>query len=999
MPVDLTKISTVTSTKTKSLNVSYFHPNLTGNGGKVGVFDQAENIVSDNIATHLSKAGIVDIDFSGKSRAVVHDGFITPSVPAGLIEDKRHTFVLSAFSMIADLATTSKTKFYKLPHYLSDIPTTEITKNDKVTVTSGVIFDRVDYRQYRSPKDADKKPELYTMHGSLVVNIIVPDAKITDVYIVQQETRLPHINTKKHNVTVIMPEIDIYQAHVGQSFELHNDLNDLNRYIANTFNTDPAIDLANKMLDMVEATDVVKTLKNQAKINQKHLLEDLPLDFKFANGLPDQFKLHRQILTHAYHLIKLDEDSYTENDYQYFYNRVAFQTIKHHTKTRALRYTPFSFSKLISVNTRLSLTHQISKMAKNPRVYQFVPTSAKLTTTEKYSPEQEAIILTTEPYCVGIAGAGSGKSHTLLGRLAYLRQNGVDFKHVLVTSFTNTAAKNIITRFQGGINSLTNANLFHKIYQRNFDHELTNDLTIGNILEMMSGTSKLMTSNSTINDTRLSLASLIKKSVNNGFQKVDPRKITEDLIALINEHLDDTIKILDSVKQTSLLLEPIIINALMQNQAMIHYPAELQNLNFIITDESQDTSAFEYVLLLQLAQINDAQIMIIGDANQTLYEFRNANPDFLNALERSDAFKTYTMSTNYRSEQSVLTMANQFLDVLKTNATAKLQLHANKYTNVDEASFKSDIQLQNLILEPGSKKAIDLKTELIQNLTKRQDFTDWVIDQYHNKNQIAVMAYRNADTKAIGEAVSQILNTQLGITATVGYTRQPTPRPNTWLSQMLSETHDAKLTSKLKSGHVTVGDVEQSLMGRLQALANRRKYNQGIINQWAIEKVHELLSRSSFKANLKDLNAHRISPSRFNGFINLWLIKAETTKNNVSRLMQDTQSTDWQDCDIVISTIHSAKGLEFDSVICYFDETMRSATTQENLRLYGVALTRAKEKELILNRPKLDRRGGTPVPSSFAYEQSDMFKTPMRTAYARVIQEIRQQATAAITNP
>lgn len=1006
MPVDLTKINTTKQQKPK-FNTSYFHHSLTGMGGKVGLFNNTNTIIEDNFKLHLFKSQqgtpIVDPKFNKSEKALMYASELTPTVPGGYQDDKHHTFDLSPLSILAQTEQKCRNvRFTKLPTFLEKLTMHEIAKNkNNETLNAGLILNRVEYYHYRNMKDAALTAESFILHASLIIKIKNPAAKRTSVHVLRNEP-YEYVNLQKNsksNQIIIFNNVDLYNG--KENFQLlHQKLLSALSQIKDNYNLqsptasnlsypNDIYDTASTIMDYLKTINVADNIREQAKINHEDLLNDLTKLFKFMNDTPEQFKNHRKIIINAYHLIKLEEQNYKESDYQHFYNKIKYQTLKHCCHNTLYRYKPYNFNKLISVNTRLSLTHQISNLKNNSAVYKFVPSITKLQTTEKYSPEQLSIIHTTEPYSVGIAGAGSGKSHTLLGRLEFLQQNGIDFTKVLVTSFTNTAAQNIINRFKSGINSLTNANLFHKIYQSNFQHELTNDLTIANLLNMISDSSPIMKSNNTINDTRLKLAKLIESSVSNGFQKVDPRKITETLIALINENLDDIITILDAIGQTSLLIEPIVINALMQNQATIKYPKELNNLDFIITDESQDTSAFEYVLLLQLAQINNAQLMIIGDANQTLYEFRNANPDFLNALERSDVFKTYTMSTNYRSQQSVLTLANQFLDVLKTNATAKLQLHANQYSNLSLSQFKNDIELENLILQPESKKAEDLKAELIGNLIDRQDFRDWVIDQYHQHNQIAIMAYRNNDTQSIGEAVQKVIENTLGQTVTVGYTRQPTPRPNTWLSQMLSKTHDANFKKFATSGHLTTKHVVDSLTARLQVIANQRHYNKGVINQWALEQITELTNRQIFKINLTDLNAKRISLGAFTGFISMWLIKAETKKNNVSRLINNQQNTDWQDCNIVVSTIHSAKGLEFDSVICYFDETMRSATTQENLRLFGVALTRAKNKELILNRPKLERiNAANAVPTSFAYEKSDMFKTPMRTAYMRVKQDL-----------
>ena len=102
----------------------------------------------------------------------------------------------------------------------------------------------------------------------------------------------------------------------------------------------------------------------------------------------------------------------------------------------------------------------------------------------------------------------------------------------------------------------------------------------------------------------------------------------------------------------------------------------------------------------------------------------------------------------------------------------------------------------------------------------------------------------------------------------------------------------------------------------------------------------------------------------------------------------------------MVSTIHSAKGLEFDSTIVYFDENRQGAGSQANLRLYGVALTRAKTNELVLNNPKGSNTWTSGKASSFGHGLIDLTKTPMRTAYARVKNDLTNpNSSASATAP
>lgn len=98
-------------------------------------------------------------------------------------------------------------------------------------------------------------------------------------------------------------------------------------------------------------------------------------------------------------------------------------------------------------------------------------------------------------------------------------------------------------------------------------------------------------------------------------------------------------------------------------------------------------------------------------------------------------------------------------------------------------------------------------------------------------------------------------------------------------------------------------------------------------------------------------------------------------------LRKNTEIPDYDNAPIIASTIHGAKGLEFTNTIVLFNNSRRNATDQESMRMFFVALSRAKEKEFIINS------------SSSSYDKvssmiSDMFVNPIDTAYLRALNDI-----------
>lgn len=93
-----------------------------------------------------------------------------------------------------------------------------------------------------------------------------------------------------------------------------------------------------------------------------------------------------------------------------------------------------------------------------------------------------------------------------------------------------------------------------------------------------------------------------------------------------------------------------------------------------------------------------------GDASQTLYEFRAANPA-LSALEASGVFTVCKLSTNYRSAQEILDFANIHLSDIEANRFTNIQLQANSVVTSTVDSFTASVRLMSKSY--GTQRAFD----------------------------------------------------------------------------------------------------------------------------------------------------------------------------------------------------------------------------------------------------------------------------------------------------
>lgn len=651
-------------------------------------------------------------------------------------------------------------------------------------------------------------------------------------------------------------------------------------------------------------------------------------------------------------------------------------------------------SRLVSTNLRLLLSQQLSKLQvlkDNKMLYQFNPTNPAadqmVQNSKNFSNQQKALIQTKEPLSIETAGAGSGKSHTLVGRLEYLKQQGEDLKKIMVLSFTNTAADNIIKRYPG-ICSITLGNLFNQIYSATFPAQtLSAPETVVNALDMLSIHSSYFAqfNSSTLADSQTKLIDLLDGFIQKGFKKVDLASQTAKLLTFINDNLTDTAILLNAVQQTTLELQPIVIFAMLNQQQMPTVPQQFQNLNFIITDESQDISTFEYILLLNLTIMYHANLTIIGDGSQTLYEFRNSNPQFLNAIEASKLFTTFRLTTNYRSRPEILSYANEFLSIIDANKYAHIQLQPNQLSAVTEVSFADHVHVNEL--DVSTIKGQAYFDELEDTLQHNQDFRKWIVAEYQQKHQIAMLAFLRKEVDLLSRVIQTILRQDLGVTDPKLINLAPDrQRSQTMLSRALRELGPKLENYDLATYAVDFkNDIDETVKSFFK---NAQK---AFVPKYINDITHQLFTSAQYKIWLQSIANHTRTEKQLAGFIRQYCLNAEIQTNAIQNLLnrnQNTQqiATQLSSAELVTSTIHSAKGLEFDSVVCLYNESRRNAHTQEQLRLFGVALTRAKDKEYIVNVHHDPKN----ITRSVSSDQTSMFKTPMSTARLRVIDKINK---------
>lgn len=590
-------------------------------------------------------------------------------------------------------------------------------------------------------------------------------------------------------------------------------------------------------------------------------------------------------------------------------------------------FTPNDVRTLCKENLNLLLSDTMNNLQNNKAsITSFTPPQPSVqlpASITRLSPEQTKAVMSTEPLILVQAGAGTGKSTLILGRIDYLCACGVNPSDIMVLSFTNAAADNIKEK-NPLVHSMTIASMIHEIYSANFSgHELSSLDTIVNSLDIYYP--------STLNaQGQQSVAEKFQKKCR-AMIKNDANNFTE-MNNFIEENYDEVINILDTIHQTSLELEIIICY---QKIDTLVEPSSVSS-KFLIMDEVQDNSIFEFVYTLKYIDKHRESLFIVGDCSQTLYEFRASNPRALNILEGSKTFATYQLNVNYRSNQEILDFANVALRNIEANQYANIQLQANSLAQVTEQSFLDKVHFNYHQLNKITQFADALPSIFAKEMKS------YIDDCLAKGEQVAFLAFTRRDVAKIQGILSNMYPqlTSVSLVPQKMYN-------STIISAFIKKYwNDIKFVPK----NNIVNTIIQEVMSKLQFLVydpqSQSQHIMGILLKWRAD------NQATIDMWLNQVNAGQLTSDAFMHLLRENMLQHEIKSNAMkqallsNRNQQAKQNAAVKNANFLLSTIHSAKGLEFDNVIVFYRN--ENSLAEDKKRMYYVAFTRAMKSEYIL---------------------------------------------------
>lgn len=316
------------------------------------------------------------------------------------------------------------------------------------------------------------------------------------------------------------------------------------------------------------------------------------------------------------------------------------------------------------------------------------PARFRIPYAEELNPQQLETVTTLEGPVLVVAGAGSGKTRTLVYRVARLVESGVSPSAILLLTFTRRAAQEMLRRATGLVGGScaqvaggTFHSFAHHVLRRHArELGLSSSFTIldrrdsEDVMGLVRSECGLDRKERRF-PRKQALIEILSMSINRALALAD-------LLAARYPHLLDEREDLERVfvgyvayKEARQLLDYDDLLVRLREALRVH-PAIAEQLGrrhrYIMVDEYQDTNALQAEIVRGLATVH-TNVLAVGDDAQSIYGFRGAN--FRNIMDFPVLFpgtRVITLEENYRSTQAILDLANAVIDGARERYTKSL---------------------------------------------------------------------------------------------------------------------------------------------------------------------------------------------------------------------------------------------------------------------------------------------------------------------------------------
>lgn len=573
-----------------------------------------------------------------------------------------------------------------------------------------------------------------------------------------------------------------------------------------------------------------------------------------------------------------------------------------------------------------------------------------------------------------LAIPGSGKTTMLLERIKFLSEH-IDSSKILNLTFSRIQANDMKKRFDSKDSNFMTIHAFCYLIIRNYlkkynrQVNLIEDEKIYNKYNLVGEIYK------NINNKKMS-----KEDLNLFFQKVSFMKNSLLDISYLKKVEISNIKEIyleyEKIKKQKHLLDfddmQVYALELLNDESLLR---SIKNkYKYFQLDEGQDTSLLQFKILEKIV-MPENNLLVVADDDQSIYSFRASNPTYLlNFTKIYKDAKIMTLDTNYRSGKEIIKLASTFIKQNKNRYKKDFKVNRKNPSQIKIKSFKNFSKEYAYILENIDKNentgilfrnnisAISLISYLLEN---NIDFSinSKIMDFFESKiflDMINIINFSNDfnDVEIFSEIYYKI-------------------------SSYLSKDDIEKLMYKPVNENIFEffenSDIEDF---KKDALFNIEKKLNHLRKLDINKKISFIYQSLSYKDYI-DMLSRKYKEETVNKDIYIESLKYFTKScENLDQVYEkikiiEKKSKSLSENNLKLSTIHSSKGLEYDTVFVIdliknefpiiLDEENYFERLEEERRIFYVAITRAKNNLHLLS---LKNRNNKKVESSIFYKSS-----------------------------
>jgi len=611
--------------------------------------------------------------------------------------------------------------------------------------------------------------------------------------------------------------------------------------------------------------------------------------------------------------------------------------------------------------------------------------------------EQLEIINNIKGPMLVIAGAGSGKTRTITYSVAKLLLSGVRPSEIMLVTFTNKAANEMIERVEtllgkrpkgiwgGTFHSI--ANRFIRMYAKTLglkpNYTIMDETDARALMKLSIEKANVKEIEERFPNSRMAKAVLsFSINCNKSIQDVILWKYSQFDSEDVIRKLEEVFKIYrDKKAQDNLVdFDDLLIywNQLLDERSVAQLIA--RKIKYVLVDEYQDTNFIQDEIIYKIVEQNpDHNVIAVGDDAQSIYAFRGANfQNILNFEKKYKKCKSYTITYNYRSVPQILALANnsiqhnikQFKKSMRTTRPEGiLPFQVNLGDDKEQAYFianqilklRSDgYDLKDMaILVRAGFHSLRIELELkAKNIPYEVRAGVAFFEKAHIKDMIAHLRIIENPYDEISWSrifsIIQGIGTSSGIKIFEEIAKVENP-----IDLLINKMFYAE---KLKGSRISKEGIKNTIshVKKLVGFNSEDTPSDTIKELMSVLEDYIKSKYDNWQDRIDDLNQLSIYANNFPTIRKL----LENLSLNLSNLESKTVlagSTMEEEKPLILSTIHRAKGLEwrvvFIPMLC--EDSFPSSRVkgdpegiEEERRVFYVAVTRTKD-QLYLISPSL----------------------------------------------